>query len=62
MHTSSFTAQDLVKIVEQHQTERPSDAWLQAWGANHRVIKLGGAERVSKFKLVEANWRKQERL
>ena len=59
---ASFTTQDLVRIVEQHQTERPSDAWLRAWGANHRVIKLTGAERVSKFKWVEADWRQQERL
>lgn len=34
-----FTTQDLVKIVEEHQEDRPSDSWLQRWGRNHRVHK-----------------------
>ncbi|CAK9108613.1 unnamed protein product, partial [Durusdinium trenchii] len=56
-----FTTQDLVRVVEQHQPDRPSDAWLRTWGKNHRVHKGSAASRASSFKWVAADWRQLER-
>ena len=53
--------QDLVKIVEKHQPDRPTDAFLQTWGRNHRVHKGSAKSRASSFKWVESDWRQLER-
>lgn len=49
-----FTTQDLVKVVEKHQSDRPDDAWLQRWGSNHRPRRPEGA---SPSQWVESDWR-----
>ena len=56
-----FSTQDLVKIVEKHQPDRPTDAFLQTWGKNHRVHKASAKSRTSSFKWVESDWRQLER-
>ena len=56
-----FSTQDLVKIVEKHQPDRPTDAFLQTWGKNHRVHKGSAKSRTSSFKWVESDWRQLER-
>eukprot|EP00435_Cladocopium_sp_Y103_P055477 s46_g18.t1 len=49
-----FTTQDLVKVVEKHQEDRPDDAWLQRWGNNHRPRREEGA---TPSQWVESDWR-----
>lgn len=49
-----FTTQDLVKVVEEHQSDRPDDAWLQRWGNNHRPRRPEGS---SPSQWVESDWR-----
>ena len=59
---ANFTAQDLVKIVETHQPDnRPSDAWLQTWGHNHRVHRSDQKSKPSAFKWREADWQQLKR-
>ena len=56
-----FTTQDLVKIVEGLQGNRPADAWLQRWARNHRVHKGNARDRLTAFKWVEADWQRIQR-
>ena len=57
-----FTTQDLVKVVEAHQSHsRPSDTFLQTWGKNHRAPKSDACDRTTSFAWVEADWRQLER-
>lgn len=55
-----FTTQDLVKVVEKYQPDRPSDKFLQTWGKNHRPRREGDAGR-NAFRWVEADWKQMER-
>lgn len=56
-----FSTQDLVKIVERHQPDRPTDDFLRTWAKNHRVHKGSSSSRSSSLKRVEADWRQLER-